>query len=165
MSELKKFKLTKEQVNFLKVAGVGLGGYLIYKALKKVGKSVKDVFGDYSDEQELVENINSEQKELKKKGMTLSYSLYTYKSDAEVLLNAMGRIGTDEDAIYRVFSKMNNDLDVSELFKQFGTHLYAVSPVNFQYLDLNGWISEELNSKEIAKLNQILASNNITYRF
>ena len=165
MSKLKKFELTKQQVNFLKVAGIGLGGYLIYKALKKVGKSVKDVFGNYSNEQELVENINSEQKELKKKGMTLSYSLYTYKSDAEVLLNAMGRLGTDEDSIYRVFSKMNNDLDVSELFKQFGTHLYAVSPVNFQYLDLNGWISEELNNEEIAKLNQILANNNITYKF
>lgn len=165
MSKLKKFELTKQQVNFLKVAGIGLGGYLIYKALKKVGKSVKDVFGNYSNEQELVENINSEQKELKKKGMILSYSLYTYKSDAEVLLNAMGRLGTSEDSIYRVFSKMNNDLDVSELFKQFGTHLYAVSPVNFQYLDLNGWISEELNNEEIAKLNQILANNNITYKF
>ncbi len=165
MSKLKKLEITKEQVNFLKVAAIGLGGYLVYKAFKKVGKSVKDVFGNYSDEKELVENINSEQKELKKKGMTLSYSLYTYKSDAEILKNAMGRLGTDEDSIYRVFSKMNNDLDVSELFKQFGTHLYAITPINFQYLDLNGWISEELNNKEITKLNQILANNNITYRF
>lgn len=165
MSKLKKLEITKKQVNFLKFAAIGLGGYLVYKALKKVSKNVKDIFGNYSDEKELVENINSEQKELKKKGMTLSYSLYNYKSDAEVLLNAMGRLGTDEDSIYRVFSKMNNDLDVSELFKQFGTHLYAISPVNFQYLDLNGWISEELDNKEIAKLNQILANNNITYKF
>ncbi len=165
MSNLKKFDLTKEQVNFLKIAGIGLGMFLVYEAFKKVSKNVKNIFGDYSDEKELIENINDEQKELKKKGMLLSYSLYTYKSDAEILKNAMGRLGTNEDAIYRVFSKMNNDLDVSELFKQFGTHLYAISPVNFQYLDLNGWISEELDNKEIAKLNDILAKNNITYRF
>lgn len=165
MSNLKKFDLTKEQVNFLKIAGIGLGAFLVYKAFKKVSKNVKNIFGDYTDEKELIENINNEQNELKKKGMSLSYSLYTYKSDAEILKNAMGRLGTDEDAIYRVFSKMNNDLDVSELFKQFGTHLYAISPINFQYLDLNGWISEELDNKEIAKLNDILAKNNITYKF
>ena len=60
---------------------------------------------------------------------------------------------------------MKNNLDLSELIKQYGTHLYAISPVNFQYLDLSGWINEELNDKEITKINNILSNNNITYRF
>jgi len=165
MSNLKKFELTKEQLNFLKVAAIGLGGYLVYKAIKKVGTGVKDIFGNYTDEKELIENINNEQTQLKKKGFTLSYPIFTFKSDAEILKNAMGRLGTDEDAIYRVFSKMKNNLDLSELIKQYGTHLYAISPVNFQYLDLSGWINEELNDKEITKINNILSNNNITYRF
>jgi hypothetical protein len=81
-----------------------------------------------------------------------------------MLLNAMGGLGTDEEVIYATFRKMNNDLDFSELYKQFSTHLYIVG-VRPLYLDLGQWINQELDSKEIAKLNNILAANNITYRF
>ena len=79
--------------------------------------------------------------------------------------NAMGGLGTEEQDIYAVFSRMKNDLDFTELYKQFGTEIYGVSPVRYLYLDLGQWINEELDKKELANLNKILADNNITYKF
>ena len=81
-----------------------------------------------------------------------------------MLLNAMGGVGTDEDVIYAVFNKMKNDLDLTELYKQFSTQLYIVG-VRPLHLDLGQWINQEMNSSEIAKLNKILSTNNISYKF
>ena len=165
MSKKKKFELTDEQMNFITIGAIGVGIFAIYKLFNKVGDSVKNVFGDYSDEKELVENIEKEQKIYEDNGLKLTYPLFQYKSDAEILKSAMAIPGTKEDIIYNVFSKMKNDLDISELIKQYGTHLYAISQINYRYLDLSGWINEELTTSEIEKLNKILANNNITFKF
>ncbi len=158
-------KLTAKEKKYLQYAAFGLGVFVVYKAFKKISTNVKDIFGDYSDEKELIESINKEQQKLSRQGMSLSYPTFQYKSYAEILKNAMGGIGTDEEAIYNVMSKMKNNLDVSELIKQYGTHIYAVSPIRFLYLDLSGWLTEELSTKELNKVNNILAENNITYKF
>lgn len=158
-------ELTAKEKKYLQYTAIGLGIFAVYKAFKKIGTNVKDIFGDYSDEKELIESINKEQQKLSRQGMSLSYPTFQYKSYAEILKNAMGGIGTDEEAIYNVMSKMKNNLDVSELIKQYGTHIYAVSPIRFLYLDLSGWLTEELSTKELNKVNNILAENNITYKF
>ena len=73
---------------------------------------------------------------------------------------------TDEDAIYNVFSKMKNDLDVTQLISEYGIHTYYLSLRKIATdMDLPQWIHEEMDEDEIAKLNGILAKNNITYRF
>lgn len=159
------YKLTNDQLNFLTIGAIGLGIFAIYKLINKVGSSVQDVFGSYKDEEELKENIEKEQKVYEDSGLKLTYPLFQYKSDAEILKSAMAIPGTKEDTIYNVFGKMRNNLDASELIKQFGTHIYAISPINYRYLDLSGWISEELTNSEVEKLNKILASNNITFKF
>ena len=143
-----------------------IGSIALYVGNKliKATKKVSDVFGGSEDKEVLNSNIDAEQKKLINKGQKLSYTIFSYKSLAGMLLNAMGGIGTDEEVIYATFRKMNNDLDLTELYKQFSTHLYIVG-VRPLYLDLGQWINQELNSSEIAKLNKILADKNINYKF
>ena len=163
--KLEKFKLTDEQVNFLKVAGIGLGAFLVYKAVKKTTKSFKDFFSGKETEEEFDDEVDKEIDELKKKGIELSYPLYVYNTYAKQLKNAMGGIGTDEDTIYKTFEKIKNDLDMAQLIKSYGLQRYIISPVRYLKIDLPGWIYEELDEGEIVKLNEILEKNNITYRF
>jgi hypothetical protein len=165
MSKNKKFELTDQQVNFLKVAGIGLGAFLLYKTITKTTKSFTDFFSGKETEKEFDDGVDEEIDELKKKGMELSYPLYVYKTYASQLKNAMGGIGTDEDTIYKTFEKIRNDLDMAQLIKSYGLQRYIISPVRFLKIDLAGWIYEELNENEISKLNEILTKNNITYRF
>lgn len=155
----------KKAYPFLAVTALTVGVIVAYNRYKKISNKVTDIFSGEEDEKELAEKIEVEQKKLSEKGEVLSYPIYQYKSFAQTLKNAMGGMGTDEDEMYKVFSKMKNDLDVSELYKQFGTAIYAVSAVRYLYLDLGQWINQELNKKELAKLNKILADNNITYKF
>tara|TARA_R110000782_G_scaffold103018_1_gene190448 strand:+ start:1854 stop:2360 length:507 start_codon:yes stop_codon:yes gene_type:complete len=148
-----------------------IGGLALYlgSKLMKATKKVTDVFGSKfngsEDKEELKNNIEAEQEQLIADGQKLSYTIKSYKSLSGMLLNAMGGLGTEEQDIYAVFSRMKNDLDFTELYKQFGTEIYGVSPVRYLYLDLGQWINEELDKKELANLNKILADNNITYKF
>jgi hypothetical protein len=168
MSKKKKFELTDQQVNFLKVAGIGLGAFLLYKTVKKTTKGITDFFKgkDIQTEKELKEAVEEEQKKLIEEGQVLTYPLFTYKSDASQLLIAMEGMGTDDDLIYSIFSKMKNDLDITQLIKDFGINNYWLATKKLiTEMDLSAWIYEEMNNSEIEKLNKILKDNNITYRF
>ena len=168
MSKDKKFELTDEQVNFIKIAGLGLGAFLIYKTITKATKGFKDFFGgkDIQTEEDLKKAILEEQKKLKAQGEVLTHPLYKYKSFATTLKIAMKGGGSDEDAIYSVFSTMKNDLDITQLISDYGIHTYYLSLRKIATdMDLPQWIYEEMDEDEIAKLNSILAKNNITYRF
>lgn len=168
MSKLKKFELTDNQVNFLKVAGIGLGAFLIYKTITKATKGFKDFFSgkDIQTEEDLKKAILEEQKKLKAQGEVLTHPLYKYKSYATTLKIAMKGATTDEDAIYNVFSTMKNDLDITQLISDYGINTYYLSLRKIATdMDLPQWIYEEMDEDEIAKLNGILAKNNITYRF
>ena len=165
-------KKTKDLKPMLMAAApyVIIGGLALYLGVKllKATKKVTDVFGSKftgsEDKEELKNNIEAEQEQLIADGQKLSYTIQSYKSLSGMLLNAMGGLGTDEPVIYAVFSRMKNDLDLTELYKQFGTQMYIVG-VRPLYLDLGQWINQELDTSEIAKLNMILSENNLTYRF
>lgn len=89
---------------------------------------------------------------------TLSSASYT--AYANQLYNAfrqhMFGWGTDEDAIYNVFSQMNNTSDVYKLIKVFGTK---------DGKTLEVYIRSELNNRELRKLNTILSNKGIAYQF
>ncbi len=57
---------------------------------------------------------------------------------------------------------MKNNIDVANLIKAFGKRRLEFST---QDLELGAHLSNDLDSAEIAKVNSILASKNITYRF
>ena len=75
---------------------------------------------------------------------------------AQRLYTAMKGMGTDEDAIYSVFLNLKTKGDVLYLIQVFGVKDHET---------LVQWITSELNSKERAKLNSILANRNIDYTF
>lgn len=70
--------------------------------------------------------------------------------------------GTQEDEIYDVFKQMKTDTDISKLISAFGKKRMYLT---FSDAPLKEWLQAEMDSSEIAKINSILQSNKITYRF
>ena len=93
-------------------------------------------------------------------GESPSLSVTSYYAYANQLYNAFNQHifgwGTDEDAIYNVFSQMNNTSDVYKLIQVFGTK-------DGKTLDV--WIRSELSRNELRKLNSILSNKGIAYQF
>ena len=80
----------------------------------------------------------------------------TAKALADKLYEAMDGWGTDEAAIYEVMNEMNTRSDVVLLIKTFGVR---------DGKNLVQWITSELNAKDRAQVNNILATNNVNYKF
>jgi hypothetical protein len=87
-----------------------------------------------------------------------------YKIFADAIYSAGFDVlfGTDEDAIYAVFKRMNNDLDVNKLIVAFGSRRIEFST---RTDSLGGFLQSELNTKELGIINKILQDKNIKYRF
>lgn len=75
---------------------------------------------------------------------------------ATTLFYAMEGVGTNETKIYNVFSQMKTRSDVLALVKTYGIK---------DSMNLNQWITSELTSRELKKLNEIIANNGIDYQF
>jgi hypothetical protein len=130
---------------------LGVGAFAIYKLGSAIGKKLT------------LSNADKDIREAKQAGQTASYSAATYSQLADKIYTAvMYTWGTDEQAIYDVFNLMKNNIDVANLIKAFGKRRLEFST---QDLELGAHLSNDLDSSEIAKVNSILASKNITYRF
>lgn len=130
---------------------LGVGAYAVYKIGKAIGKKLT------------LSNADKDIREAQKAGETASYSAATYSQLADKIYTAvMYTWGTDEQAIYDVFNLMKNNIDVANLIKAFGKRRLEFST---QDMELGAHLSNDLDSSEIAKVNSILASKNITYRF
>jgi hypothetical protein len=134
-------------------SAVGVGAYFLYKGIKKaLGFSTAAVAA------------LQEQNEFIKQGMRPSYVDSQYKLFADTIYSAGFDVlfGTDEDSIYAVFRRMNNDLDVNKLIVAFGTRRIEFSTVSSS---LGAFLSSELDEKERGEINKILQAKNIKYRF
>jgi hypothetical protein len=135
------------------LAVAGVGAYAIYRVVKAVSKGGGDTGGQKQDVKEF------------EKQMTATYPEGSYFGFADAIYAARAGnniFGTDEDAIWDVFRKMKNDLDIAKLIKAFGSKRLSFS---LQSAGLGGYLSDEMDTEEINKINQILAGNNIKYRF
>lgn len=86
---------------------------------------------------------------------------------ANRLEQAMFDVGTDEDAIFEIFSQLRNNTDFLTLKAAFGVRNYTggfLPGMVSDDLSLDGWIQQELDSSERAELNNILSQRGITYR-
>jgi uncharacterized protein YqfA (UPF0365 family) len=147
-TSLKEATLNKPLV-WLTIIGVGV--YALYKIGQAIGKKLT------------LSNADADIKAAQKAGETASYSSATYAQLADKIYAAvMYTWGTDEQAIYDAFNLMKNNIDVANLIKAFGKRRLEFST---QDAELGAHLSNDLDSSEIAKLNSILASKNITYRF
>jgi len=140
-------------------AAIGGVAYVIYKASKK---------GSNGDSTKLP-NVDADVADLKKQGQLASYSLSQYQMYANKLKQAFYSYGTDEAAVYAVFTAMKNDLDVANLIKAFG--IWKVEGSIWRPLDTSGdgdlstWMTSELDSDEIKYVNSILTKKGIKYQF
>lgn len=85
-----------------------------------------------------------------------NYTLY-----ANQLYTAMNGVGTDEETIYRVLGQLQSADDWYQLVKAFGTKKASSWLSSFEGT-LYDWLSDELNAKEMKKVNGILANIGIT---
>jgi len=130
---------------------IGLGGYALYKLGSALAKKLT------------LANADADIKAAQQSGETASYPSATYSQLADKIYAAvMYTWGTDEQAIYDVFNLMKNNIDVAMLIKAFGKRRLEFS---MQDAELGAHLSQDLDSTEINKINTILSSKGINYRF
>jgi hypothetical protein len=130
---------------------LGVGAYALYKLGSAIGKKLT------------LSNADADIRSAQKTGESASYSSATYSQLADKIYAAvMYTWGTDEQAIYDAFNLMKNNIDVAMLIKAFGKRRLEFST---QDAELGAHLSNDLDSTEIAKVNSILSSKGITYRF
>jgi hypothetical protein len=130
---------------------IGISAYALYKIGSAIVKKLT------------LDNANKDIIDAQKAGQTASYPSATYSQLADKIYAAvMYTWGTDEQAIYDVFSQMKNNLDIAMLIKAFGKRRLEFST---QDAELGAHLGNDLDSSEITKINNILSSKGITYRF
>lgn len=128
---------------------VAAGVYAVSRIFKK-----SETFEEKKDE-----------RKMESEGLKPSYPESSYKGFADAIYAARSAnklFGTDEDAIYAVFKKMRNDLDVAKLITAFGKRRLSFS---LNSAALGGFLADELNESELNTINNDLRSRNIRYQF
>lgn len=129
---------------------VGYGAYKLFSAL-------------FSAKSTTVSQAANDEKKFKAQGEKQSYADGQYNVFADSLYSAfIYWAGTDEDTIYSIMDKMKNNLDVSKLIQAFGTRRQEFTTMQYS---LGAFITDEMGTSEVAKINQIFANKGITYRF
>jgi len=139
-------------------SGLILSGlFLVYRMFRPAGAK---------EQQQTTTSIKTDIAKEENKGVQPSFSSSNYKTLADKLYAAMNTSGTDENAIFSVFSQLKNSLDVLKLIEAYGTRqLYTFGfPAGGQQ-NLSQALSDELSDTEIAKVNQILFTKGINYKF
>lgn len=98
--------------------------------------------------------------EIKKKELT--YDISQYLTFADKLYTAMSSIMDDEDAIYSVMTSLRTKSDVLQLIKSFGDRRIQFT---LGSSPLSQWFQNRLSKSEIAKINEILSRNSISFQF
>lgn len=136
--------------------------YILYKVVTKL-TAPKDISENILDASSNEINVLSQQ------GETASYASSQYITWADKLQEAMSGLGTDEESIKDVFHFMQNKTDVLKLIKAFGIRDYTDDKLliwNVKPMNLNEWISAELDATEINDLiNKQLSAKQINYQF
>lgn len=136
---------------------------IIYIAIqaKNIVKGISDKIAEKKAEAE----TKSELKDYAKQGIKPSYPDSQFKAWSHKLQAAMDGFGTDEEAIYDVFRLMKNDADVLKLIDAYGTRTFPGMWGGEVSFTLSSALQSELTRPEITKLNGILETAGIAYRF
>ena len=139
------------QSKTVKVVAISVVVLVIVAIIILIVVKYKGKLTDTIKNRELAESLDEE---INQDDITLTQTqLNTFASS---LYAAMDGLGTDEDKIYNVFRAMGTRSDVLQLIKTFGVKDGET---------LTEWLNGDLSSKEIDKINSILANNNINYQF
>ena len=148
----------KKIIKALLLVGGGIGiVYLFTKALNK--KS-----GTQNQQGNFITNPTNAPLEVSVVKPTLSEN--KLKSHANTLTKAFNGDGTDEQAIYDVFTDVKNDVDFNNLVTKFGVRTVKGGLFTNTFKgNLRSVIKNEMDSNEIKFLNQILQSNGVSKQF
>lgn len=114
-------------------------------------KQAKNLVVDAQHNRELARDLDEE---ISPEKVTITQE--QFNSFASKLYHAMKGLGTREQDIFDVFEQMQSRSDVLQLIKTFGIK---------DGDNLKAWLYDDLNSSEINKINQILATNGVNYIF
>lgn len=155
------------------IGGLALTTYVIWQIAKNRDQKEKD-----KEANQAGAAAAKQIKELEKQGQRRTLTDYQLDQLVTAFYQAVDGCGTDEDAVYNVFRKLNNNMDLLYLTYRFGIQYYmpcaAYSPISYAKwminrksfpADLTTYINYELSQSEIEKINQILISRGINYLF
>lgn len=140
--------MKKNIKGILVVAVVGVGALLAMKLFKKAKPSVSTGVGT--------------------SGGFASTSSLDFRSLANQLFDAFDGYGTSNDSVLDIFRMLRTDADFDALKAAYGVREISsgrgnIFSSNFEG-DLQSTVRDEMTSKEIQSINDILASNNLSRR-
>ncbi|WP_222166851.1 hypothetical protein [Edaphocola aurantiacus] len=141
-------------------------GVVVLIALK--AKGILETITRKLTAKKAVTEVKNELKDLEAQGQKPTYTISQFKVMCDKLWQAMDGMGTDEDAIYDVFGMMKNDADVLMLISTYGTRDIDDADAlwkNVKSLTLTQALASDMDRSEIGKINSILATKQINYRF
>jgi len=166
----KYYENQPQAVKVIVVAGLGLLGYSLYRAIKHKAEE--------RDAAQAAAAAAYELQALASQGITPSYTDSQFQTWVNVLVQSMTGCGTDENAIYDVFEWMENEADLKKLIVTFGVQYYQpcvwTSPVSYAVWQVNDkayggdlptWFGYDLGRGEIDKVNSILRGKGINFQF
>ncbi len=131
----------------LVVLVIGIAGWLLSYFGVKIFNNLRDAIRN----KDLVDKANAE---IKDSDVTLTSAQASTLADK--IFSALRGWGTDEEAVYSAFRMLRSRSDLLLLSRTFGVRGGRT---------LSEWLSSDLSQKELDKVNQILATNGITYSF
>ena len=84
-----------------------------------------------------------------------------YEWIADSIFKAMYGPGTETEDIMTQFKKIRNKKDLEQVITSFGERKGMIGGKH----DLNWWIKDELKSKDLVRLNNMLKEKGIDYQF
>jgi hypothetical protein len=82
---------------------------------------------------------------------------------AQELYNAMKGWGTDEDAVIALFNRISTKDDLLAVMKRFGTPEYGTWITGYKYLDLTGWLKEELSGEPLNAVRNVFLNYGVPF--
>lgn len=137
------------------------GGLLALVIATKQGIKLFSTTDQQQKDNDLDQAIADEQNA----GNSLTFTLARYDVFADTLEEATDASGSDEAAVFNVFSQMQNNADILQLIKAYGLRYNFVFGIPIGKLSLPQLIVSELPESEREELNTILQAKQITIKF
>lgn len=149
---------SNQVIKLLLILGGGIG--VIYLFTKVFNKKA----GEKNPQGNIITNPTNAPLEVSVVKPTLSDT--KIRSHINKLVKAFSGSGTDEEAVYDVFTDVQNDADFNNLLTKFGTRTIKGGFFTDTYKgSLRGIIKNEMEKSEIEYLNQILEGNGVSKKF
>ena len=155
------------------VGGIAIIYFTTSQVISRIRKNneLKSNLRESADAQQELQDLSNQ-------GVNQTLSNSEITSIINALVASMNSCGTDEDAVYNQFKKLNNIADLKTLIYKWGVQYYTPcaieAPISYtKWLwndksfggSISEWLNYDLNQSEIAKINKILSDKNINHSF